>query len=119
MTRNTALASHFFCDDVERLLCVDTGKVDAYAKKAQDADLVVVLGNSTKYGGAGYSTSGSAGYDGIATASAGHPDSDQIAVHETGHSWATSPTSTPTTSTASTPATSPASPTPPSSPPTR
>ncbi|MGW6270639.1 M64 family metallopeptidase [Streptomyces sp. NPDC055060] len=86
--KNTALGSAFFCDGIERLLCVDTNKVEAYASKAADPDLVIVLGNSTKYGGAGYNDITSpSGYDGIGTASSDHPDSDQVAVHETGHSF--------------------------------
>ncbi|MFE6162534.1 M64 family metallopeptidase [Streptomyces sp. NPDC056486] len=85
--KNTALNSAFFCDGIERLLCVDTNKVEAYAGKAADPDLVIVLSNSTKYGGAGYNAITSpSGYDGIGTASSDHPDSDQVAVHETGHS---------------------------------
>lgn len=87
VVRDTALGSAFFCNDTERLLCVDTGKVESYAAKAPAADLVIVLSNTTKYGGAGYSgISSPVGYDGIATASSDHPDSDQIVVHETGHS---------------------------------
>lgn len=86
--KNTALDSAFFCDGTERLLCVDTNKVEAYASKAADPDLVIVLSNSTKYGGAGYNDITSpSGYDGIGTASSDHPDSDQVAVHETGHSF--------------------------------
>ncbi|MGW0904451.1 M64 family metallopeptidase [Streptomyces sp. NPDC002853] len=86
--KDTALNSAFFCDDIERLLCVDTNKVEAYASKAADPDLVIVLSNSTKYGGAGYNDITSpSGYDGIGTASSDHPDSDQVAVHETGHSF--------------------------------
>ncbi|MFI1400958.1 M64 family metallopeptidase [Streptomyces sp. NPDC020681] len=86
--KDTALNSEFFCDGIERLLCVDTNKVEAYASKAADPDLVIVLSNSTKYGGAGYNAITSpSGYDGIGTASSDHPDSDQIAVHETGHSF--------------------------------
>ncbi|MGH4031766.1 M64 family metallopeptidase [Actinomycetota bacterium Odt1-20B] len=85
--RNTALGSYFFCDNTERLLCVDTNKVEAYASKAADPDLVIVLANSTKYGGAGYNDITSpSGYDGIATASSDHAQSDQVAIHETGHS---------------------------------
>jgi len=87
VVRDTALDSAFFCDGTERLLCVDTGKVESYASKAPAADLVVVLSNSTKYGGAGYNdVSSQVGYDGIATASSDNDQSDQIAVHETGHS---------------------------------
>ncbi|MCA6092448.1 M64 family metallopeptidase [Streptomyces sp. SCA3-4] len=87
VAKDTALKSGFFCDGIERLLCVDTGKVESYAAKAPAADLVVVLANSTKYGGAGYNdVVSTVGYDGIATASSDNDRSDQIAVHETGHS---------------------------------
>ncbi|MEU7044262.1 M64 family metallopeptidase [Streptomyces varsoviensis] len=87
VVKDTALGSNFFCGGTERLLCVNTRKVESYAAKAPAADLVVVLANSTKYGGAGYNdVSSQVGYDGIATASSDHAQSDQIAVHETGHS---------------------------------
>ncbi|MFF8386457.1 M64 family metallopeptidase [Streptomyces kanasensis] len=85
--RDTALGAHFWCGDIERLLCVDQDEVDAYAALAPDADLVLVLANSAKYGGAGYNEpSATIGYDGIATASAGNAKSGQVAIHETGHS---------------------------------
>ncbi|MFG2755209.1 M64 family metallopeptidase [Streptomyces wuyuanensis] len=85
--RDTALGSYFWCDDIERLLCVDQAKVDGYVAKAPEADLVMVLANSAKYGGAGYNEpSGSLGYEGISTASAGNEKSGQVAIHETGHS---------------------------------
>ncbi|MFD3470732.1 M64 family metallopeptidase [Streptomyces sp. NPDC058682] len=85
--RDTALGSYFWCENIERLLCVDQPKVDAYVAKAPAADLVIVLANSAKYGGAGYNEpSATLGYEGISTASAGHPKSGQVAIHETGHS---------------------------------
>ncbi|MET7617669.1 M64 family metallopeptidase [Streptomyces sp. NPDC005408] len=85
--RDTALGSYFWCDDIERLLCIDQTKVDRYVAKAPEADLVLVLANSAKYGGAGYNEpSQTLGYDGISTASAGNEKSGQIAIHETGHS---------------------------------
>ncbi|WP_079070584.1 M64 family metallopeptidase [Streptomyces sp. IMTB 1903] len=85
--RDTALGSYFWCGDIERLLCIDQPKVDAYVAKAPEADLVIVLANSAKYGGAGYNEpSATLGYEGISTASAGHPKSGQVAIHETGHS---------------------------------
>ncbi|WP_225839615.1 M64 family metallopeptidase [Streptomyces sp. NK08204] len=87
VVRDTALGSYFWCDDVERLLCVDTDKVEAYAAKAPQADLVIVVANSSKYGGAGYNDVVSPlGYEGIATVAGGNDRSGQIAVHETGHS---------------------------------
>ncbi|WP_274564721.1 M64 family metallopeptidase [Streptomyces spiramyceticus] len=85
--RDTALGSYFWCDDIERLLCIDQDKVDGYVAQAPEADLVIVLANSTKYGGAGYNEpSATFGYEGIATASAGNEKSGQVAIHETGHS---------------------------------
>ncbi|MFI8083118.1 M64 family metallopeptidase [Kitasatospora sp. NPDC086009] len=85
--RQTALGSYFWCEDVERLLCVDTAAVDRYAAKAPKADLVLVVANSAKYGGAGYNDVVSPlGYSGIATVSGGNDRSGQVAVHETGHS---------------------------------
>ncbi|GAA2783196.1 M64 family metallopeptidase [Kitasatospora paracochleata] len=85
--RQTALGSYFWCSDVERLLCVDTDAVERYAAKAPQADLVLVVANSTKYGGAGYNDVVSPlGFSGIATVSGGNDRSGQIAVHETGHS---------------------------------
>ncbi|MER5812907.1 M64 family metallopeptidase [Streptomyces sp. NPDC002033] len=85
--RDTALGSYFWCESIERLLCVDQPAVDAYVARAPAADLVIVLANSAKYGGAGYNEpSATLGYEGISTASARHPKSGQVAVHETGHS---------------------------------
>ncbi|MEU2390566.1 M64 family metallopeptidase [Streptomyces sp. NPDC007369] len=85
--RDTALGSYFWCEDIERLLCIDQPAVDAYVARAPDADLVLVLANSAKYGGAGYNErSATLGYEGISTASAGHAKSGQVAIHETGHS---------------------------------
>ncbi|WP_371494156.1 M64 family metallopeptidase [Kitasatospora sp. NBC_00374] len=85
--RDTALGSYFWCEDIERLLCVDTDAVDRYAAKAPQADLVIVVANSAKYGGAGYNDIVSPlGYSGIATVAGGNDRSGQIAVHETGHS---------------------------------
>ncbi|MFE4362581.1 MULTISPECIES: M64 family metallopeptidase [unclassified Kitasatospora] len=85
--RHTALGSYFWCDGVERLLCVDEKAVESYAAKAPQADLVLVVANSTKYGGAGYNDVKSPlGYEGIATVAGGNAKSGQIAVHETGHS---------------------------------
>ncbi|MFD5087938.1 M64 family metallopeptidase [Kitasatospora sp. NPDC058406] len=84
--RNTALGSYFWCEDIERLLCVDTGAVERYAAKAPRADLVLVVANTAKYGGAGYNVASPLGYDGIATVAGSNARSGQIAVHETGHS---------------------------------
>jgi hypothetical protein len=78
--RDTALDSTFFCAGVERLLCGSRGRAYSYASQAPAVDHVVLLANSTKYGGAGYTLGA------MATASGGHPLSGQIVVHELGHS---------------------------------
>ncbi|MFF2959147.1 M64 family metallopeptidase [Streptomyces sp. NPDC057963] len=86
--KDTALGSYFWCSDTERLICTDTDKVAAYAAKAPAADLVVVIANSTKYGGAGYSGLQAEGYpfNGVSTLSSDHAASSLIAAHEIGHS---------------------------------
>ncbi|WP_445277050.1 M64 family metallopeptidase [Streptomyces sp. DSM 41033] len=88
VTRNTALGSYFWCSDTERLICADIDKVASYAAKAPEADLVVVVSNSTKYGGAGYSGLEAEGYpfDGVSTLSSDNAQSSMIAAHEIGHS---------------------------------
>ena len=89
VVKDTALSSYFFCGDTERLLCVDESKVTAYANQAPASDIVFVIANSTKYGGAGYSFSpppAGASYRGIATMSSDNAKSFLIGAHELGHS---------------------------------
>ncbi|MGW0593414.1 M64 family metallopeptidase [Streptosporangium sp. NPDC002607] len=81
VSRNTALGMGFWCSGIERLLCVNTATAKSYAALAPGVDQVVALGNSTKYGGAGYGAGG-----GVATASGGNASSGQVVVHELGHS---------------------------------
>lgn len=78
--RDTALDATFFCAGFERLLCASRGRAYSYAGQAPAVDHVVVVANSTKYGGAGYTLGD------MATASGGHPASGQVVVHELGHS---------------------------------
>ncbi|MGW3150582.1 M64 family metallopeptidase [Streptomyces sp. NPDC001177] len=89
VVKDTALDSSFFCDGIERLLCVDTDEVAQYAGLAPDADIVFVVANSTKYGGAGYSAAdlppGST-FHGVATMSSDNDRSYLIGAHELGHS---------------------------------
>jgi hypothetical protein len=77
VSRDTALDMHFWCSGVERGLCVDEAKARQAAALAPAADQLLVLANSTKYGGIG---------GGVATASGGNSLSELIAVHELGHS---------------------------------
>lgn len=90
--KNTALGAYFWCGGTERLVCIDVAKVDSYARLAPAADLVVVVANSPRYGGAGYHH-GFGGdlppdipYSGISTLSSDNPQSYKIAAHEIGHS---------------------------------
>lgn len=76
--RDTALDMHFFCGGFERLLCLNESKTQAYAAQAPGIDAIVAVGNTTKYGGAGYPS--------LATVSGGNALSGRIAIHELGHS---------------------------------
>ncbi|MFF9601822.1 M64 family metallopeptidase [Streptomyces sp. NPDC014684] len=85
--KNTALGSYFWCGDTERLICVDLDRTKTYADKAPATDLVIVISNSTKYGGAGYSgLAADYGYDGVSTLSSDNDRSTLIAAHEMAHS---------------------------------
>ncbi|MFD5794876.1 M64 family metallopeptidase [Streptomyces diastatochromogenes] len=89
VVKDTALTSSFFCDGIERLLCVDTDAVAQYAGLAPDADIVFVIANSTKYGGAGYSAADlppGSPFHGVATMSSDNERSYLIGAHELGHS---------------------------------
>lgn len=88
VVKDTALGSYFWCSQTERLICADIDKVASYAAKAPDADLVVVVSHSTKYGGAGYSGLEDEGYpfDGVSTLSSDNEQSSMIAAHEMAHS---------------------------------
>ena len=63
--RTTAMDMGFWCAGIDRLLCINVTKAYSFANNAPDVDLVLALANSTKYGGAGYSSSD------LATASGG------------------------------------------------
>ncbi|WP_431784782.1 M64 family metallopeptidase [Streptomyces chumphonensis] len=76
--RDTALDMHFFCGGIERLLCLNESKAQSYAAQAPDADAVLAVGNTTKYGGAGYPS--------LATVAGGNDRAGRIAIHELGHS---------------------------------
>ncbi len=78
--RNTPLEMGFWCQGrstTERLLCVNEEAAKQYAALAPQADQVIALGNTTKYGGAGGP---------VATAAGGNAQAGQIAIHELGHS---------------------------------
>jgi hypothetical protein len=79
--RDTALNMGFYCQgrvpSTERLLCLSDAEAQAYSALAPEADQVIALGNTTRYGGAGGK---------YATVAGGNTYAGQIAVHELGHS---------------------------------
>ena len=77
--RDTAMDMRFFCNGIERLLCVSVSKANNFAANAPDVDLIAAIANSTKYGGAGYSMND------LATAAGGNSLSTEILLHEFGH----------------------------------
>ena len=79
--RDTALDMGFWCENIERLLCVDVGKAYAYAQNAPDVDMVLAVRKFLpKYGGAGYTG------ENMATVAGGNSSAAEIALHEFGHS---------------------------------
>ncbi|MEM8835873.1 MAG: M64 family metallopeptidase [Planctomycetota bacterium] len=78
--RDTRLGMQFWCNNIERLLCVNVAQAYAYAAQAPGADQVIAIANSSKYGGAGYPTSN------LGTAAGGNSSAPQIVIHELGHS---------------------------------
>ena len=79
VARNTALNMRYWCDGIERLLCVDVGLAYSYAANAPQANLVAAIANSTKYGGAGYPTND------LATGAGSNAETIGIMQHEFGH----------------------------------
>ena len=80
LERDTALDMGFSCFGIDRLLCVDVSKAQGFAANAPGQDLVMAIANSSKYGGAGYSS--------LSTFSGGNGNAFEIALHEIGHSFA-------------------------------
>lgn len=77
--RDTAMDMRFWCDGVERLLCVNTIAAQQYADQAPHLDLIVAVANSGKYGGSGYLGQN------VVTISGGSPTAFEVTAHEIGH----------------------------------
>lgn len=77
--RNTALNMGYWCNGIDRLLCVDVNLAFQFANNAPDVDLVLALANSSTYGGAGYPSSD------LATSAAANGSALEIVRHEFGH----------------------------------
>lgn len=80
--RDTALDMYFNCSNIPRLLCVNVNKAYAAAASAPDIDQILVIANSTRYGGAGY------GSQNLCTLAGGNASAVEIAIHEFGHAFA-------------------------------
>jgi hypothetical protein len=78
--RDTALDMAYWCGGTERLLCIDVNKAYQFANNAPDVDQVLALANSSKYGGAGYTSSN------LATSAGANASAIEIVKHELGHS---------------------------------
>jgi MYXO-CTERM domain-containing protein len=79
VTRDTALDAQFNCNNIDRLLCVDTGKVQVAAlMNVPENNFAIVLVNDPKYGGSG----------GPVCVSSSNEDSFEVLAHEIGHSLA-------------------------------
>jgi hypothetical protein len=79
--RDTAMDMAFWCNGIERLLCINVSKAVGFAGAAPGHEQILALANSTKYGGAGYSSSD------LGTVSGGNSAAFEVAIHELGHSF--------------------------------
>jgi hypothetical protein len=79
--RDTAMDMAFWCNDIERLLCINVSKAVGFAGAAPGHEQILALANSTMYGGAGYSSSN------LGTVSGGNGSAFEVAIHELGHSF--------------------------------
>lgn len=80
VVKDTALHSTYYCDGLERLICLDVPTAESYASLAPAFDQIAVVINSPTYGGAGYIE------DDLVTFSGGHSAGAEILPHELGHS---------------------------------
>ena len=78
--RDTAMDMTFWCNNIQRLLCVDTTLAWGFANNVSSVDAILAVANSSMYGGAGYS------WAEIGTFSGANASSTDVAIHEFGHS---------------------------------
>lgn len=76
---DTAMNMAYWCNGIERLLCVGTFQAFQYASNAPEIDQIFAVANSNKYGGAGYPSSD------LGTYAGGNSAAPDIAIHELGH----------------------------------
>jgi len=80
--RDTALDMSYNCSDIDRLLCVNVSKAQSAAAAAPQAEQILALANSTRYGGAGYPSAD------MATLAGKNASAIELALHEFGHAFA-------------------------------
>lgn len=81
INRDTAMDMAYWCNNIERLLCVNVSAARGFAfAGAPDVDQILAIANSSKYGGAGYSSND------LGTAAGQNAAAVEIAIHEMGHS---------------------------------
>ena len=79
VAKQTPLGMHFWCHNIERLLCVDTKSANAYANLVPGINHVISLAHTATYGGAGGALTTLAGENSL---------SDGVIVHEMAHTLA-------------------------------
>lgn len=83
ITKDTAFGSRFGCFGLARRLCVDvTPAISAARSVPTDVDVVMVVANTSTYGGTGYLT------DRLLTVTGQHRDAPETAAHEFAHTFA-------------------------------
>jgi len=81
VSKDTALGARLWCFGSQRSLCVNLETAKAFAENAEDADQIIVSANSRSYGGLAYSHSA------ISTFTGGNILSNELLLHEFGHSF--------------------------------
>lgn len=82
VTRDTPLGMSFWTGGVERLLGVNTWSAREFSQLAPGDDQTIAIANSSKYGGAGYTS------EDVLTFAGGNPSAIEIVKHEFGHAFA-------------------------------
>jgi len=80
--KDTALHMNYWCNGIERLLCISTQDAASYAANAPDVDVIAALAKNQKYGGGGFPGSV------IGTTAGGNAHGPHVLVHELGHAFA-------------------------------
>jgi len=80
--KDTALDMAYGCFGVDRALCINVSKALDAAASAPEADQILALANSTRFGGAGYASAD------LGTVAGNSQSAVEIALHEFGHAFA-------------------------------